>query len=322
MAELTAEELQVLKSAKLAPDQMLMLETHVGKRARALGLHEQFLAKEISKGTKQTAFHTISRHGCQTSWEAQLIRLMTGETPDQPFAQTGVRAQIREWEKSTGETGSLPERGRNIRYAAADSVGAFLGPEVETSAISLASQKTRLLQTGTLAEMETGPQSNRVIKWEKYKYIECIVKTVFDYAGVSFVRDKSHEKPTKEDFEEALADYLNRGLFPRGPKVSLHDEMVYRQAKKAGTPIPEKIQEMLQVRFPNLADLLEYLHVKSVMMKHVRLVLKRVPENSCTWKLHTAYAVNEPLQLRPDAPGKWTGRIKVDSGSAPITVPV
>lgn len=82
-----------------------MLEAHAGRKAKNLKTHELYLAKEISKGTKQTAFHTISRHRCQTSWEAQLIRLMTEETPDQPFAQTGVRPEIQEWKKSTGDTG-------------------------------------------------------------------------------------------------------------------------------------------------------------------------------------------------------------------------
>ena len=45
-------------------------------------------------------------------------------------------------------------------------------------------------------------------------------------------------------------------------------------------------------------------------MKNVRLVLKRVPDNSFQWKLHTAYAVNQAPMIRPDAPGKWNGRIK------------
>ena len=318
MAELSPEDLLILKSAKLSPEQLLMLETHVGRRSKTFKTHELYLQKEISKGTKQTAFHTLSRHGCQTSWESQLIRLMTGETPDQPFAQTGVRAQIMTWETSTGGTGSVPERTRNIRYAEADSVGAFLGPEVEVSAISLCSQLTQRLQGGMLAEMETGPPHRRVTKWEKYKYIECIVKTVFDYAGVSFVRDKSKEKPSREVFEEALRDYLEGGLTLNvgGKGVSLHDEMTYRQVKASGSALPTNLQDKMRVRFPNLADLLEFLNVKAIMMKNVRLVLKRVPETGYTWKLHTAYAVNEPPQLRPDAPGKWTGMIKAKEGAA------
>ena len=294
----------------LTPEQLETLESHIGARAKAQRTHEKYLAKEISKGTKQTAFHTISRHGYQTGWEAQLVRLMTGETPDQPFAQTGVRAQILEWEKSTGVTGSLPDRTRNVRYAVADSVGAFLGPEVEVAAIREASLRTRELQTGMFAQMETGPPHARVTKWEKYKYIECIVHPPFDYCGISFVRDKSKEKRSKEVFEQAFDDYLTRAKTLRGKDVSLHDEMLFRQAKASGSEIPAKLQSKMQVRFPNLSDLLDFLHVQPIMMRNIRLVLKRVPETAFTWKLHTAYAVNEAPQLRPDAPGKWTGRIK------------
>ena len=42
------------------------LERLIGEKAKVFRTHEKFLAKEISKGTKQTAFHTISRHGYQT----------------------------------------------------------------------------------------------------------------------------------------------------------------------------------------------------------------------------------------------------------------
>ncbi len=293
-----------------------MLEAHFGKRAKTAKIHEQYLAKEISKGAKQTAFHTISRHGYQTGWEAQLVRLMTGETPDQPFALTGVRAEIAKWEKSTGEEGTVAGRTRNIRYAAADSVGAFLGPEVEASAISLASARTRELQTGMLAEMETGPAHKRVKSWCPYKYIECIVQTPFDYTGISFVRDKSRPKPSAQDFAEALHDYLS-GARLQDKYFSLHDEMLLRKAKEDGTAIPGHVQNKIPLRFPNLSDFLGYLSVEAVMMKRVRLVLKRVPDNSYTWKLHTAYAVNDPEQLRPDAPGKWSGYIKVKAISEP-----
>lgn len=127
---------------------------------------------------------------------------------------------------------------KQARLSEDQRLAAFLGPEVEVSAISLCARQTQALQGGMLAEMETGPHNNRVKTWEKYKYIECIVKTTFDFAGVSFVR----------------------------------------------------------------------------------LVLKRVPETGYTWKLHTAYAVNDAIQLRPDAPGKWTGSIKKDAHAPAIRV--
>lgn len=87
--------------------------------------------------------------------------------------------------------------------------------------------------------------------------------------------------------------------------------MVYRQAKEGGSEIPKGVQAKLRLRFPNLADLLEFLNVKAVMMKNVRLVLKRVPANSCAWKLHTAYAANQEPQLR---------RIKVSDTSPPLAI--
>jgi len=300
----------------LSRDEYKALEKFIGKRATTFAEHEVLLADEISKGAKQTAFHTISRHGYQTGWEAQLVRLMTGETPDQPFALTGVRAQIQEWEKSTGGTGSVPAPTRNIRYAPADSVGAFLGPEVETLALTKAQSISRHLQGGRLAEMETGHARTR--KWEKYKYIECIVSAGAQYAGVSFVRDKTETKRTKEEFEEAMEDYLAGARVLWGPTVSLHDQMTYREIRKKRGEFPAKLAEkMVKVRFPNLSDLLAYLHVEAVMMKNVRVVLKRVPDNSLTWKVHTAYAVNDPVQLRPDAPGKWVGNIKTTEFDGP-----
>ena len=273
----------------------------------------------MNKNPKQTAFHSISRHGYQTGWEAQLVRLMTGETPDQPFAPTGVRAKIQQWERSTGDKVTLPAPGGNLRYAAADSTGAFLGPEVEVAAINWAAGKTRELQAGMFAEMESGPMINRVKKWEPYKYIECVVRTQYPYAGISFVRDKTKEKPKKEVFEEALNDYFT-GEKVLNETASLYDEMLLRQAKASGSGIPAKVQAKMRVRFPNLADLLTFLNVEAIMMKHVRIVLKRVPENGFSWKLHTAYAVNDGIQLRPDAPGKWTGRIKARQDGPVVTI--
>lgn len=294
----------------LTAEQIELLEKHIGDKGKALKTHETYLAKEISKGSKQTAFHTISRHGPQTGWVAQLVRLMTGETPDQPFALNGVRASILQWEKTSGEQGALPDRTRNIRYAAADSVGAFLGPEMEVEAIKFASLRTKELQSGMFAEMETGPSTRRVKKWEKYKYIEIIASTKYKYCGVSFVLKTDKKRPERKVFEEALTDYLERGLTLKKQGTSLYDEMMFRQVKASGSEIPKAMQSKLAVRFPNLGDLLEFLNVDAVMMKNIRLVLKRVPETGFFWKLHTAYAVNQPPQIRPDAPGSWTGLIK------------
>jgi hypothetical protein len=292
----------------LLPKEIAALERHIGAKAKAYKTHEKMLAKEISKGAKQTAFHTISRHGYQTGWEAQLIRLMTGETPDQPFALNGVRGTILHWDTSAGPR-ELPVRTRNIRYAEADSVGAFLSPEVAVAVINAAAVRATDLRLGKFAEMVTGNANNPTKTWCPYKYIEIIIHPPFEICGVSFVRDKSKPKRTKAEFEEAFNDYLTGGLVP-GKKASLHDEWQYREAKANGLEFSAKLLPTLETRFPNLTDLLEFLHVRAVCMKNVRLVLKRVGEGSGDWRLHTAYCVNEAPMIRPDAPGKWNGRIK------------
>ena len=209
-----------------------------------------------------------------------------------------------------GEVGNLPAATRNIRYAEADSVGAFLNPEVEVAAINFAAMRTADLRTGMWAEMVTGHANNPVKTWCKYKYIEIVVHPPSEICGISFVRDKSQTKRTREEFETAFNDYLTGAKALKGDKVSLYDEMLYRQVLASGSAVPASLESKLKTRFPNLSDLLDYLHVEAVSMKNVRLVLKRVPDNSTTWKLHTAYAVNGPTMIRPDAPGKWNGRIK------------
>ncbi|MCU0635726.1 MAG: hypothetical protein MUE41_12695 [Gemmatimonadaceae bacterium] len=280
-------------------------------RVSARRWHDTALAKETSKGAKQTAFHTLSRHGYQTGWEAQLWRLMTGETPDQPFALDGVRALITKWETSKDGSKALPTPGRNLRYAEADSTGAFIGPEVEKQAIAFAANRTLPLQQGMLAEMTTRAGTSFV----PYKYIEIVMQTPTRLAGISLVRDQKQPKRSRQEFTEALDDFWNRGLAPDPRKgASLHDEMTWRHIRASGTEIPAKMLPKLGIRFPNLADLLDYLHVTPVMMPNVRLVLKRVPDNGTHWKLHTAYPVNGSTQLRPDAPGRWTGRIEDGRG--------
>jgi hypothetical protein len=295
----------------LSAEQLAALEGHIGAKAKAYKTHEKFLGKEISKGAKKTAFHTMSRHGYQTGWEAQLIRLMTGETPDQPFALNGVRGTILQWATPSGQR-DMPARTRNVRYAEADSVGAFLSPEVAVAAINAAAIKTTELRKGVRAQMTA--RGNKT--WVNYDYIEIITRTPFEICGISFVRDQSKKKRDKAEFEEALKDYWTGALGP-GKNTSLYDEMQLRAIKASGSEIPPKLLEKLVTRFPNLSDLLDFLHVKAVSMKYVRLVLKRVSKNRNDWRLHTAYCVNGAPMMRPDAPGQWDGQIEDENGFQP-----
>ena len=48
----------------------------------------------------------MGRHGFQTGWEAQLIRAVTGITPDQPNDPRGLGAYIRQWNYDGSMTAS------------------------------------------------------------------------------------------------------------------------------------------------------------------------------------------------------------------------
>ena len=111
----------------LTPEQLQTLEMRTLAHApRRIKYTNNSLRKKSAKGQSRLHFIRYRVTDIRPDGKLQLVRLMTGETPDQPFAQTGVRAQILEWEKSTGGTGSLPDPAvRNFRYAAADKCGRF-----------------------------------------------------------------------------------------------------------------------------------------------------------------------------------------------------
>jgi hypothetical protein len=93
--------------------------------------------------------HTLIRHGYQTSWESHLMRLVTGRTPDQPGDEDGVGDAVEKFRTKE----ALPKREQGkINYAPADSVWAFLPPEVEAFAINRARGKALPLMAHSSAQ--------------------------------------------------------------------------------------------------------------------------------------------------------------------------
>lgn len=305
----------------LTKEQLQALHRHVSLKSKAVQQHEQLLADELSKGTKQKAFHTISRHGPQTGWESQLVRLFTGQTPDQRFAPSGVRSTISSWKREGQPDGSYIEDDRNLRYAAADTTGAFISPEVEVAAINLAQRHITQLKQARFAEMMTSTAGRQTLAYMPFKYIEIIVHPPFPVVGLSFMRTPGKTQPGAEDAMQAIDDYTRGGLYPRGKGASLWDEMMFKEHRKLGDkapPLPQSTANKLEQRFKTLDELLKYLCVDAIQMPNVRLVFKRVPDNSLTWKLHTAYPVSQAPMIRPDAPGKWTGNAKALATAPPM----
>lgn len=285
--------------------------------------HDTRIAEELSKGKKVTAFHTLVRHGYQTSWESQLIRLATGQTPDQTTNPEGLRGALSEdpkFKHLTTWTAKAPPKydrtGRLIAgdqtpgtamtyghdgkpvavkdvkkvggpgrttYAAANTTGAFLGPEMEDFAIS-----TALARAAALMQYAEGESVDKKLakSWRPYDYIEVVVAGTYELYGVSFYRKSDLPPLTLPTVTSAIDDFYNRA-----------------------TTVGEKPK----VKYQSLSDLLDFLQVQAQWMKAAKVVLKRCGSE---WKRHTAYAVNDTVVCRPDLKvGKWTGKVRKPTSS-------
>ncbi|WP_418317176.1 hypothetical protein [Piscinibacter sakaiensis] len=113
-------------------------------KSAGLTHHEQ---KALAEVTAHDGSHGYGRHGYQTGWEAQLIRAVTGITPDQAFDPRGVNPTIRRWNRvmTTDADGDLglvdlfdescfvPEEG-DYGTGAGRIAGGFTTPEAQQTA--------------------------------------------------------------------------------------------------------------------------------------------------------------------------------------------
>lgn len=303
----------------LTKEQLQNLETHVGAKSLALKEHEQLLVDEMKKGTKKGAFHTITRHGPQTGWESQLVRLATGRTPDQPDDQAGIKTLGQGW-KTIDQYGT---RTGGMRYAAANTVGAFLSPETETTALTIAKGKASRIQPYDFAEVvsKTGQKS-----YTPFDYIELVVRGPYSLAGVSFYRPKDKDPLTEKEVVEVIQAFVYQARIPTDYNL-VRD--TWEETKKAieemggedelhpGTRL--WVKKSYRLLFPSMDSMLSYLDVEAQWMKNVKVVYKRV---TAGWALHTAYCVNDPLGGGPTVKtGKWTGNLKKKDGTVALVDP-
>jgi len=152
--------------------------------------------------------------------------------------------------------------------------------------------------------------------WQAFRYSVAIVRPPSALCGVSFVRDKSKPKVGREAFERIMAAFEARELLATGPSSSMWDEMQLRRFYAGEIDsLPSKTRAVcVPAQFD---DFLKLLYVKAEWMKHCRIVFRRYGN---TWRIHTAFAVNNPTGYGPDLPGRWTGRVRM-TGEAPATLP-
>lgn len=314
-------------------------------RATAMGSHSALLKADASN-PDESAFHGYARHGPQTGWESQLVRLVTGRTPDQPEDPYGAMDAVTKYETKN----ALPKRQQGkIRYAKADSTGAFFSAEVETTAIQQALAKSAPLQRFKLAETST--KKSTTTNWEPYSYIDVILPAVGACAGVSFVRDKRLPKVPANEAVAAIKDFINRAYKsdsdPDGLKAARAQSIIKdAESEDSGHAFPNYrayVKRNHNLRFPSMQELLDFLHVRAVWMTHVNVCLRRIGTD---WKVHTAYAVGSRLPSDADIhdkdarhkdelekrinvtpscgpsvkSGKWTGKLKAEEGDAPTYI--
>jgi hypothetical protein len=308
--------------SRLSTQELKAISDLFQQRSEGLKLHEAQLQTEASD-PDESAFHGASRHGHQTGWEAQLVRLVTGRTPDQPDDPVGSKDAVQKYRDKE----ALPRNQRGkIRYAKADSVGSFLCPEVQSWAMSMARTKASPLLVYSWAETK----SKTATQWVEYDYIDTIFAGNLRYTGVSFVRPKNAKKVAEADAVQAIEDFINQKRLPKDgnaqpweKKKKVQDIMEsvgvagpnYRLGNKADYPL----------RFPSMADLLEYLGVDAHWMKSANVTFRKINKTGTpTWTIHTMYAVNCTAFPKPEIctpsvkTGKWTGNLR-KTKDGPVT---
>ncbi len=292
--------------ARLSEQELNRISDLFAAKSSALPKHN--LQAQSEKGS---VTHSFTRHGYQTGWESQLMRLVTGRTPDQPDDFDGVADAV---DKYTAKN-LLPKREQGkIEYAKADSTGAFLSPEVATFALDAAFVKAGKLLEMRFAEVEV----KGIRSWHPYEYVDMVVAGRNELSGVSFKRDKRFPAVAEHIAVEAIHDFIHqKRVGPVGSTRTLEQEknilQIMDDVGVAGPYTRSAVRRDYKLRFPNMSDLLTFLHVEALWMKNVNVVLRRFGNN---WKLHTAYCVGcieVPSNPRgkPDVKaGKWTGNLR------------
>ena len=298
---------------RLSTEELQALTKLFREKGEALPQHMEQVNAEKGNPT-----HSITRHGYQTGWESQLVRLVTGRTPDQPDDEEGSRDAVDKYNAKN----ALPKKEQGkINYAKADSVGAFLSPEVEAAAINRARSKAAPLLGHHFAETDAKGKKS----WVEYDYIDMVVQGPHRLTGVSFNRPKNAPKLVEADAIQAIHDFIHqKRVGPPGSKETWDDKKrildIMDSVDVAAPYTRSGYRADYKLRFPSMEDLLKYLNVGALWMKHVNVVLRRFGAND--WRIHTAYCVHctefpSPLRGGPSVKtGKWTGNLRTTETGA------
>lgn len=302
------------------------LTPHLEARHAAYLAHEQAMANEAAlraKGTK--AFHGYGRHGFQTGWLAQLVRIVTKVTPDQSWDPRGVGMtdESRSWMSSDGPR-HLDGKGRTgnsafpdgagssasslgkLQKSGGQSAGYFYGPHVQENARAALQAQAVWARRFSTCEVR---QAGRT-EWVPFRVLYAAVGGRKGGYGVSFapVEGAARGRLSADEVREAVNDFLRW--------TTLKEYL-----ERSGSVLPA--QQVVggfrtnPYRFPTWGDLLRHLGVQQRWMTAVRGEFGR-KSGEGDFSLFTFFPVADEVGIGVGGIAKtaeWTGRLKEPHGA-------
>jgi len=285
------------------------------RKSTGLKMHEQHLKEEISthKG------HAFGRHGYQSGWEGQLIRVVSEVTPDQAFDPMGTNPSIRKWTSSAGYIFTYDSSGQTVmnasgkgftpastdfQTASGEQSGGFMTPELQNHALIRA-----MTLAGPLKPYRFVHFPGIKKDWKPMQRIMVVVEpTPYKAFGIGYKRTSSYVKRTRPEVVKLIDHFYNRSSYQTvgilaPPKVSASGTLPGDQDAAA---------------FNDLGDLFQYLGVEPIWQKNA-LVILDWNQSKNDWSLVTMFPDDKTPEGWAPAlkiPGKpWDGKVKGAGGS-------
>ena len=173
-----------------------------------------------AEAAKSKNIHALTRHGYQTGWAGQLLRVCTKLTPDQEYDPLGtgdltlrtVDHYADRTDRKTGDVGKVKMKPRTGGGVAA---GHFYNPEIQDALMkeSLAFAKR---YAGSFPECEVR-LTDGTREWRPYSFVH-VYLTRPGGTGVAFTKTDAWKKVEVKDAVDAINDFIaGARAAPNGP---------------------------------------------------------------------------------------------------------
>lgn len=271
----------------------------IGQMAAARQKHMRAVDEEA---TLSKLVHSLTRHGAQTGWEAQLLRICTKLTPDQDYDPLGILPIDKVLEKHTTMNRNKQIVSVKNRTGGGVAAGAFYSAEVQDElTISCMSTTNQKVRPFPFCEIQTFAGKKL---WARYNFIHVYAIAARGGSGVAFVKldDWAPLKPeivvhaiddfccvrtkrgrAKIDFacehgfqkeiwvkgfnEEEKGSKEEMEILPiiqKGRVQTVDDFLADRNLLEAATKIQKEVIDGDHIRFPTWGALLGFLKVKQI----------------------------------------------------------